>query len=169
VICRAFDYIHRVCDCKYSCARKTAVFPHGDSGFHHPTPNPFLGRGEPHHVRGGGEGPSRGVEFASRQARTEGCNPCELSQLAHARGRGNNRCRVERDGASAVAKPGAIQTAAHRSKGGGDAQLDKRPCEAVNKAAQRHGKRRRSPKAPPPRGYLNRWTSAFRIVMSAAA
>ena len=112
---------------------------------------------------------SRGVEFASRQARTEGCNPCELSQLAHARGRVNNGCRLERDGASAVAKPGAIQTAAHRSKGGGGAQLDKRPCGAVNKAAQRHGKRRRSPKAPPPQGYLNRWTSAFRIVMSAAA
>ena len=169
MICRAFYYIHRVSHCKCSCARKTAVFPHGDSDVHHPTPNPFLGRGEPYHVRGGGEGPSRGVEFASRQARTEGCNPCELSLLAHARGRVNNGCCLERDGASAVAKPGAIQTAALRLKGGGGAQLDKRPCGAVIKAAQRHGKRRRSPKAPPPRGYLNRWTSAFRIVMSAAA
>jgi hypothetical protein len=27
----------------------------------------------------GAKRPSRGVEFASRQARTEGCNPCELA------------------------------------------------------------------------------------------
>jgi hypothetical protein len=42
-------------------------------------------------ARGGGKAPSRGVEFASRQARTEGCNPCELSAL-HARRRVGERC-----------------------------------------------------------------------------
>jgi hypothetical protein len=42
-------------------------------------------------------------------------------------------CGLERDGASAAAKPGAIQSAALRLKGGGGAQFDKRPCGAVIK------------------------------------
>jgi hypothetical protein len=46
-----------------------------------PTPNPFLGRGEPRHARGGGEVPSQGVEFASvREDR--GVQPLRIVQTS---------------------------------------------------------------------------------------
>ena len=73
MICRASYYIHRVCHCKCSCARKTAVFPHGDSA-HHPHAKPIpgergaapcagRGRSAPH-----GESSSRAVRRGQRGA-----------------------------------------------------------------------------------------------------
>jgi hypothetical protein len=169
VICRASYYIHRVLYSKCSCARNTAVFRTVTPTLTTPRQIHSWGEGSRALARGGGEAPLTGSRVREPSGEDRGVQPLRIVPARARRRAGSNRCRLERDGASAVAKPGAIQTAALRSKGGGGVQLDKRPCGAVIKAAQRRGKRRRSPKAPPPRGYLNRWTSALTIVTSAAA
>ncbi len=77
-----------------------------------------------------GEGPkSPHGESSSRAAKRgqRGREPPANCLVCAIRGRVNNRCRLERDGASAAAKPGAIQTVALRWKGGGIARLPERP------------------------------------------
>ena len=77
MICRAFYYIHRVCDCKRSCAGKTAVFPHGDSA-HHPHAKPIPGERGAVPCAGRGRRPLTGSRVREPSGEDRGVQPLRI-------------------------------------------------------------------------------------------